>query len=137
MAVVTKKSRGRFPMPLAQPGLEGLIVNTWIAHSGSEKITILTEDLTTYCTTLKCVSVSDVEESEKWKKLKGKYDEINSIPVIVKCMGIGPKAYRLKSLNNKLFFLNHYGNPRQKKGDCFSVTVPVWLAIKEGILIDK
>ncbi len=123
-------------MPLAKPGLTGLVINTWIAHSGSEKLTILTEDLETYCTTLKCVSITECDIPEKWKLLKEKYDEMNSIPVIVKCLNVGPKAYRLKSLNNKVFFLKHYGKADQKQGDCFSVRMPVWLAVKEGILVN-
>ena len=81
MAIVTKKSRGRFPMPLAKPGLTGLVINTWIAHSGSEKLTILTEDLETYCTTLKCVSITDCDIPENSDNLN--YYQVSQVLLVL------------------------------------------------------
>tara|TARA_A100001201_G_scaffold40416_1_gene41772 strand:+ start:359 stop:814 length:456 start_codon:yes stop_codon:yes gene_type:complete len=132
---VNKKSRGKFPLPTATPGSEGLVVAAWVSYGGTEKLTILADDMSTVCTSLKCIEVCESKDEEKWAEIKAEYDRRNSIPVIVKCLNVGKKAYRLESLNKKVFFLKHGGKPDRKKGEHFSVNVPVWIAEKEGIII--
>ena len=94
--------------------------------------------MTTACTSLKCVEeveASELKDSEKWTKVKKEHDRQNSIPIIAKCLNVGKKAYRLESLNKRIFFVKHGGNPLHRKGEHFTVDLPVWLAKKEGIII--
>ena len=139
IVTVTKKSRGRFPCEVGVPGDKGLVITTWFSSMGTPKLTMLLMDGTTRCTTLNCATPDEVQpvtekEKNQWDKVKRTYDEQNSIPVVAICLNVGKKAYRLKSLNNRVFFHRHGGKPAHKKGECFTVSVPVWLAKKERIL---
>jgi len=135
IVVVLKKSRGRFPLKTATPGTTGFVVNVWQNQVGTQKMTILEEDGSTSCTSISCISPDIEDPSNQWQKIKDKHDLDNSIPIIVKCLAVGKKAYRLKSLNNKIFFHSHKGKPEHGKGDCFTIDMQIWLAKKQGILL--
>ena len=139
IVTVAKKSRARFPLAVGIPGDQGLVISTWYSSMGTPKISILLQDGSVRCSTLSCVLVDEEQPSSdkekvKWEEVKKEYDDQNSIPVIAVCLNVGKKAYRLKSLNNRVFFHRHGGNPEHKKGECFTIKVPIWLAKKEGII---
>lgn len=141
IVTVNKTSRGKFPISVAEAGDRGIVITTWFSSMGTGKLTILKEDGSTRGTTLSCVSIDEKQPESKneislWDRVKKAHDVKNSIPVIVVCLNAGKKAYRVKSLNNRVFFYKHGGNVTHKKGDCFTLNIPIWLARKEGILPD-
>ncbi len=83
---VKRKSRGLFHIPTAKKGDIGLVVQAWQGTMGTGKFKLIKKNGSIVATTLTCIEkfnpgINDADDD--WQRLKEKYDEENSIPVIV------------------------------------------------------
>jgi len=83
---VKRKSRGLFHVPAAKKGDIGLVVQAWQGTMGTGKLKLIKKNGSIVATTLTCIEKFNPginNDDDDWQRLKEKYDEENSIPVIV------------------------------------------------------
>jgi len=149
LVFVSRKTRARFP-DNKKPALRGfvyLVVSTWWSPwTGTEKLALINEDGEEYATTIKCVELITENLNEKWQKLKSKWDEKNSIPVVARCIDLTRTQHNEEELHGAYFkLLNGKGFTLTKssaakwpkdlvKGKVSTVWLPLWKAKKMGIV---
>ena len=90
IVVVEKNSRARFPGKTSEIGERGIVWSKWYSKGwGTEKISILKNDLTVSFTSASCVSIDENQEGkDDFKNIHTRWAEENYLPVIVQIVDI-------------------------------------------------
>ena len=103
IVLVKKKSRGRFPGKKSEVGEKGIVWSRWYSKNyGTEKISILTNDLSVSFTSVSCVLVVDEpEDVELFKDIHERWADKNYLPVVVQVADIRLPVTSLSSSISK------------------------------------
>ena len=105
--IVKKVSRGRFPGRKSEVGETGVVWSRWNSKFGTEKISILSKDLTISFTSSACVSIVEViEDEDAFEDMYIRWAEANHIPIVIQVVDIRliqPDIQKKQAKNNKKY----------------------------------